>query len=448
MNKTILIIKREYLSRVQKKSFAVMCIVGPLLFAAMFVLPVWFASMGDSAKSNIAVIDESGKYDKALTNTENITYSFLPAGQKENIKQTYKDEGFDAYIIIGSDLEKDPEAIKMYSEAQITVDTKSSVSRALEKFIEQERLNSFSSIDSLSQIIHYISDVNVDVSTIKLSEDGVEKESSAEVTMIAALVFAMLIYFFVLIYGTQVMQGVMEEKTNRIVEVIISSVKPFQLMMGKVVGIALVALTQFLIWSLLTLIIVTAVSSVLGADAVNASAQQAIGGDQLAQVAHGADNAEFARNFENLLAQTQSINLIGTLFAFVFFFFGGYLLYASFFAAIGSAIDNPTDGQQFTMPVMMPLILSIYIAMVAFRDPGGSVAFWFSMIPLTSPIVMMARIPFQIPLWEVLLSMAILTCSFIFSIWFSGRIYRVGILMYGKKLSYKELWKWFRQAGQ
>ena len=260
MNKTILIIKREYLSRVQKKSFAVMCIVGPLLFAAMFVLPVWFASMGDSAKSNIAVIDESGKYDKALTNTENITYSFLPAGQKENIKQTYKDEGFDAYIIIGSDLEKDPEAIKMYSEAQITVDTKSSVSRALEKFIEQERLNSFSSIDSLSQIIHYISDVNVDVSTIKLSEDGVEKESSAEVTMIAALVFAMLIYFFVLIFGTQVMQGVMEEKTNRIVEVIISSVKPFQLMMGKVVGIALVALTQFLIWSLLTLIIVTAVS--------------------------------------------------------------------------------------------------------------------------------------------------------------------------------------------
>ncbi|MGV8827761.1 MAG: ABC transporter permease [Breznakibacter sp.] len=448
MNKTILIIKREYLSRVQKKSFVVMCILGPLLFAAMFVLPVWFSSLADSAKSNIAVIDETGKYAVALTNTENITFSFLDEDKKESIKHDYKTAGYDAYMVIESDLEKDSNGVKIYSESQVTIDTKESVARALERHIEQQRLDAYSSIDSLREIIHYISNVNVDVSTIKLTEDGAEKESSAEVTMIAALVFAMLIYFFVLIYGTQVMRGVMEEKTNRIVEVIISSVRPFQLMMGKVLGIALVALTQFLIWVVFTLVIITAVSSFLGADGLSAAAGQSMGSDQMAQMAAGADKAEFAHQFENLLAQTRSIDLIGSLFAFAFFFIGGYLLYASFFAAIGSAIDNDTDGQQFVTPVMMPLILSIYIAMAAFRDPGGSIAFWFSMFPLTSPIVMMARIPFQIPLWEVLLSMAILTASFIFSIWFSARIYRVGILMYGKKVTYKELWKWFRQAGK
>ncbi len=448
MNKTVLIIKREYLSRVRKKSFVVMCLLGPLLFAAMFVLPIWFTSMGDSAKSNIAVIDESGKYASALANTENISYSFLSSDKLEFIKSDYKNQGFDAYMVIASDLEKDPGAVKIYSEAQVTMDTKSAVANSLNRFIEQQRLNSFSSIDSLSEIIHYISDVDVNVSTIKLTEDGVEKESSAEMTMAAALLFAMMIYFFVLIYGSQVMQGVMEEKTNRIVEVIISSVKPFQLMMGKVLGIALVALTQFMIWITFTIVIVSAISSYLGADALNGLAGPQAGSEQVAQIASVDHQSDFGQNFETLLSQAKSMNLVGTLFAFAFYFLGGYLLYASFFAAIGSAIENPTEGQQFTMPVTMPLILSIYIAMAAFRDPGGSVAFWFSLFPLTSPIVMMARIPFQIPLWEILLSMAILTGSFIFSIWFSARIYRVGILMYGKKLTYKELWKWFRQAGK
>lgn len=446
MNKTILIIKREYLTRVKKTSFVVMSILGPLLFAAMFVIPVWFASMGDSTKSNIAVIDETGKYEHALTNTESITFSVVAGDNRESMKQNYKHDGYDAFMIIEPDEAQSSASVKIFSDAQVTIDTKNHITNSLKEFIRQERLDSYSSIDSLSQIMSFVNNVKVEATTIKLTEDGQEKESSAELAMIAALVFSMLVYFFVLMYGTMVMRGVMEEKTNRIVEVIISSVKPMQLMMGKVIGVALVALTQFFIWVVFTIILISAVSSVMGVDAIQSATGTSTMGQQMTEVSQNMNSDDFAHQFNAVMEHTKSLDLVGSLLAFIFFFLGGYLLYASIFAAIGSAIDSETDGQQFVMPVMMPLILSIYIAMAAFRDPSGSMAFWFSMFPLTSPIVMMARIPFQIPLWEVLLSIAILAASFVGSIWIGGRIYRVGILMYGKKVTYKELWKWFKQA--
>lgn len=446
MNKTALIIKREYLERVKKKSFVVMSILGPILFAAMMVLPALFASLDETSRSNIAVIDETGKYGQAISNTDNLSFTVIESAQKDGIKQDYKEKGFDAFLIIDDDPNVNASSVKIYSDVQVTMDTKVYIENSLERYIEKERMARYSSIDSLKEIINYVNSARVDITTVKLSDDGKESESSAEITMIAALIFAMMIYFFVLLYGAQVMRGVMEEKTNRIVEVIISSVKPFQLMMGKVVGIALVALTQFAIWIVFTLVIVAAVSNFAGTPSHDISSGAMTG--QIVQSSQDVPTEDFAKVFDKVLTQTQSIDLIGALLAFLFFFIGGYLLYASIFAAIGSAIDNESDSQQFITPVMMPLILSIYIAMAAFRDPGGSIAFWFSMFPLTSPIVMMARIPFQIPAWEILLSMAILTASFIFSIWFSGRVYRVGILMYGKKITWKELWKWFRQAGR
>jgi ABC-2 type transport system permease protein len=451
MSKISLIIKREYLTRVKKKSFIVMSIIGPLLFAGMFVLPAWFSSMEDTSSKHIAVIDHVGKYSEAISSTEYVKFDFLSNTAEEQLRGSYKEKGYDAYLVISADLQEDPSAAKIYSDAQITIDLKEGIARDLKRFLEQERLESYQ-IEGLADIIKNVRNTKVEISTIKLGEDGTEKESSVEITIAISFIFAMLVYFFVLMYGTQVMRGVMEEKTNRIVEVIISSVRPFELMMGKIVGIALVALTQFLLWVVFTLVIVFGVKTAIGSDtAMTQTATQQI---EMVQGAGGsammekAGSEEFQKQFTSILEKVEAANLLGVLFAFAFLFLFGYLLYAALFAAVGSAIDNETDSQQFVMPIMMPLILSIYIAMVAFRNPTGDVAFWFSMIPFTSPVVMMARIPYQIPTWEIILSMAILAGSFVLMTWIAGRVYRVGILMYGKKVTYKELWKWFRQAGK
>jgi ABC-2 type transport system permease protein len=443
MSKTALIIKREYLSRVRKKSFVVMSIVGPLLFAAMMVLPAWFASMEDSQEKQIAVIDQTGLYKDAIPDAPYAKFVYLGARDEAAFLKEHKELGFDAFVVISADLLDRPDAIKMVSEAQITIDMKEHVQRGLKPFLDRAYLQR-KNMAQVQQIIDELNKVQVDLTTVKLGDDGSQRESSTEITMILSIVFAMMVYMFVLVYGTQVMRGVMEEKTNRIVEVIISSVKPFQLMMGKIVGIALVALTQFSIWIVLTLIIVGGIVGLASGGAGAAPQMQ-----QMQQMAAAAGDAN---GFEQVFMKTMSVIDWGTvswsLAAFMFYFLGGYLLYASLFAALGSAIDGDSDSQQFVMPVMMPLILSIYVAMSAFRNPGGDLAFWFSMIPFTSPVVMMARIPFQIPLWEILLSMAILAGSFVGSTWLAGRIYRTGILMYGKKTSWKEMWRWFLEAGK
>ncbi len=451
MSKIGLIIKREYTTRVKKKSFIVMSIIGPLLFAAMFVLPAWFSSMESTSEKRIAVIDQTGKYAGAISDTETLKFTWLQNDKEQQVKSEYKSMGYEAYVVISEDLLLNPNAIKIYSDAPVTIDMKSHIRRDLKKFLEKEKLESFK-IDGLNEIISQVNSVTVHISTIKLGEHGSEEESSTELTMMVAIIFAMLIYFFVLMYGTQVMRGIVEEKTSRIVEVIISSVKPFQLMMGKIIGIAMVALTQFLLWVVLTAAIIFGIKTALfpnGEMPTRMDKQMEIVQSSTAQDgAATVENSEFAEQFSKVMEKAKGIDLIGPIFAFFFFFIGGYLLYAGLFAAVGAVIDNETDSQQFVMPIIMPLILSIYIAMAAFRAPDSNIAFWFSMIPFTSPIVMMARIPFQIPVWEIILSMVILTASFIFTTWFAGRIYRIGILMYGKKITYKEIWKWFRYSGK
>jgi len=427
-----------------------MSIIGPLLFAAMFVLPAWLSSLESTSEKHIAIIDQTKKYEGAISNTEFMKFTWLNSTNENSLRSNFKNMGYEAYVIISDDLLKDPDAVKIYSETPVTIDMKQHVRRDLEKYLEKEKLESFN-IDGLNEIIANINNTKVHVSTIQLGEKGTEKESSTELTMIAAIVFAMLIYFFVLMYGTQVMRGVVEEKTNRIVEVIISSVKPFQLMMGKIIGIAMVALTQFLLWVIFTIVIISGIKIALFPDGempTRMDKQMEIVQAQQGQTVSAATNSDFAEEFTKIMEKANSLNLLGSVLAFFFFFIGGYLLYAGLYAAVGAVIDNETDSQQFVMPIIMPLILSIYIAMAAFRAPDSDIAFWFSMIPFTSPIVMMARIPFQIPTWQVILSMAILTVSFIFTTWFAGRIYRTGILMYGKKVTYKEIWKWFLYSGK
>jgi ABC-2 type transport system permease protein len=450
MSKIGLIIKREYTTRVKKKSFIVMSFIGPLLFAAMFVLPAWISSLESTSEKHIAIVDHTQKYEGAVSDTEFMKFTWLNRTNERSLKGNYRNMGFDAYIIISDDLLKDPDAVKIYSETPVTIDMKLHVRHDLEKFLEKEKLESFH-IDGLDEIIKNINNTTVHISTIQLGERGSEKESSTELTMIAAIVFAMLIYFFVLMYGTQVMRGVVEEKTNRIVEVIISSVKPFQLMMGKIIGIAMVALTQFFLWIVFTVLIIGGIKFAIFPDGempTRMDSQLEMVQAQSAEAGPDISNSDFAQEFSRIMEKANSLNLMGSILAFFFFFIGGYLLYAGLYAAVGAVIDNETDSQQFVMPIIMPLILSIYVAMAAFRAPDSDIAFWFSMIPFTSPIVMMARIPFQIPIWEVLLSMAILTVSFIFTTWFAGRIYRTGILMYGKKVTYKEIWKWFLYSGK
>lgn len=449
MSKISLIIEREYLSRVRKKSFIIMSILGPVLFAAMMVIPAWLASMEDDEVKTIAVIDHTDLYSGQIENTELLKFDFLDEGSEEEVRTNFKESGYYAYLVIQDNLLENPEAIRLYSDAQITMDAKGYVQRSLRDHLKNQKLQTYK-MEGLESILSEINQINIEIPTVKIGEDGSEKQSSAELTMFVSMAFAFLSYMFIFIYGTQVMRGVMEEKTSRIVEVIVSSVKPFQLMMGKILGIAMVALTQILLWVVLTILIVTGVKAAFFPDSEMPSGTQAqieMMQDQNPEAAEQIASMEDGFNFNKVLEMVNSLEPLKTLLLFIFYFFGGYLLYSALFAAVGGAIDHESDQQQFMLPVTIPIIISLYVAMMTFRNPGSDVAFWFSMIPFTSPIVMMARIPFDVPLWELLLSMALLIGGFIATTWFAGKIYRVGILMYGKKVDYKELWKWFRYSG-
>jgi ABC-2 type transport system permease protein len=296
-------------------------------------------------------------------------------------------------------------------------------------------------------------ETNVSVQTKKLDESGVEKGTSTGIAMALAYLLGFLMYMLVFIFGAQVMRGVIEEKTSRVVEVIISSVKPIQLMMGKIIGIALVGLTQFMIWIVLTVGIVGVLKTTIlpksGGSEISQSMPQNLmsGNQQVAGTSQTAEMspqvAEFTKMFDNAMNQPWGLIII----CFIFYFVTGYLLYASVFAAIGSAVDNETETQQFMLPVTIPIILGLMVAMGTMQNPESPLAFWCSMIPLTAPIVMMARIPFGVPYWQIAVSMIIMLVSFGSFVWMAAKVYRTGILMYGKKTSWKEMWKWLRYSG-
>ena len=439
MSKINLIIKREYTTRVMKKSFILLTFLTPILMVGMVSLIVYLGTIKDDKIKTIVVVDKTGLYKDVLQSNESYTFQFTDATVDELKKQEEQESDFAAVLYISDDLIKNASAATLYSEKQVNLELKTYVAGLLNKYIEEQKLAAYN-IPNLKEMVEK-SKTDIDMKTIKWSEDGKDKEASAELAILIGMITAVIIYMFIVIYGAQVMSGVVQEKTNRIVEVMISSVKPFELMMGKIIGIALVGLTQVLLWVLLTVAIGAGVSTFVGGDIDPASIQKMQEMQQMGQMNVPAGvNGEIA----DFMSSVAGLNFTQLIILFVVYFLGGYLLYASLFAAIGSAVDNETDTNQFSFPVMIPIIFAIYAGIFAAENPEGPLAFWCSMIPFTSPIVMMVRLPFDVPAWELALSISILILSFVGTTWMAGKIYRTGILMYGKKITWGEMWKWLK----
>lgn len=440
MDKILLIFQREYLSRVRKKSFVVMTLIGPLLTVALFAVPVFIARMSDKDKT-VAVADAGNLFAGELPEAKDDIRFVRAAPELNQAKKEFKAGKHDALLYIPKMDLASPVGFQVFSRKGLGVSLEADINRAINQQIENRRLAQ-SGIDraTLDKL-----KANVDLETVSLSDDG-EKSSSTGVSTGVAYLCGFLIYMFIFIYGVQIMRGVMEEKTSRIVEVVISSVKPFQLMMGKVLGIAAVGFTQLALWVLLSVGISSVMAGSISPDKIvqdRAARTTAIVRSDTAQDKASKKEANVAAKFTNAL-RAADLNVPLIVGCFLFYFLGGYLFYGSLFGAIGSAVDNDTDTQQFMLPVTMPLVLTFVVSQaVLTTNPNGSVAFWMSMIPFTSPIAMMMRLPFGgVPAWQIALSMSLLVLGFIFTTWLAGRIYRVGILMYGKKVNYRELSRW------
>ncbi len=439
MGKIGLIIRREYLTRVRKKSFIIMTILGPLIMGALMIVPVWMASVNVSVKT-VQVLDEAGLVDGLLTPNDNIKFVYT----RKPIDQAKKElEASDYFALVhiprfeDNDLNHLQRQIKLYSVEQVSLSTKLFIRTQIEKQVERLKLQSQGVDQDLVDNVKKT--VNVPLEIIPLDGKG---KSDVEVNTILGMFGGILIYLFIFLFGAQVMRGVIEEKTNRIVEVIISSVKPFQLMMGKIIGIALVGLTQFLLWVVLTgsiysIFMATVVKDKFSAQNVETILKQSPDGTSV-------DDIDQIKETQEVIGRVNSINWGLMIPAFLFYFLGGYLLYGALFAAIGGAVDSESDTQQFMLPVSAPLIFAFVMAQAVLNDPNGTMAKWLSIIPFTSPIIMMVRLPFGVHYTELLLSFAMLILGFVLTTWAAGKIYRTGILMYGKRPTWREMFRWLR----
>ncbi|HET9571587.1 MAG TPA: ABC transporter permease [Bacteroidales bacterium] len=453
MSKIGLIIEREYMTRVKKKSFLLLTFLTPFLLLALVAVPLALSSVKSSEVKVIAVSDSEGLYQKRLENSDQ--YSFVPA-QKDMAavrKQITQDGSVYAYLVIKGDLSKDSSSVNIYTVKQAEMEMKDFISGQLKELARKDKIASYK-IEGLDKIIED-SNPKLSLNTIKWDKDGGEKESSSELAMIIGLIATFVIYIFIFAYGAMVMNGVIEEKINRIVEVIVSSVKPFDLMMGKIIGIAMVGLTQVLLWVLLIGGAIGVTTYVLK-DKVSDDQMKKVStemvqsqtvtnpGLQAGPMKQLSEQTSEVPDVQKILQMISNMNLGEIVFWFVLYFLGGYLLYASLFAAFGSAIDNQEDSQQFVLPLTIPVLFALYAGMYSAQNPDGPLAFWCSLFPLTSPIVMMVRIPFGVPLWQLLVSYGLLVITFLLVVKMAAKIYRTGILMYGKKVTYKELLKWLR----
>ena len=444
-----IIISREYLTKVKKKSFLLTTFIVPVLFAAMCILPSVIMFMAKDKGKQVAVIDQSGIVMPYLIDTESVTYSDQSSASVGSMKTVFVDAGMDVLVVISPvDTVAKTVSVVSYSEKPLSVDMKESIQSKVDEAVEDYRLSQYD-IDDLKQIME---DVESDVimSTYTLGEDGAEKITSSEVYMVISMVLSMIIYMFIAMFSGMVMQSVIEEKASRVVEVLVSSVKATELMFGKIIGVACVALTQFLLWIVLTAVLVGGFSAFVGFDSLMGDPAQT---EQMMEMAGGMggvsveDMTAMAQDESQMgavLNTLKDINYGQLILAFVLYFVLGYLLYASFFAAIGSAVENEADTNQLQMPVTVPLLLAFFIAIYAFNAPDSPLVFWGSMIPFTSPIVMLARIPFGVPAWELALSVVLLFLTFAVCAWASAKIYKIGILMFGKKTTFKDLWKWLK----
>ncbi|GAB3712080.1 ABC transporter permease [Spirosoma flavus] len=440
MHTIFLIIKREYLVRVRKKSFIIMTILGPLLIFGFYAIIGW-AAVSSINQKKIAVIDESGRFINQFKSDNETVFSY-PKESLADAKKKFIKQGYDALVFVPKDVIERPKTVQIFAEKGVSLSLQNNIERAISKEIETIKLQQA----GITQKIIEDAKVNVDAQTISLGDEG-EKNSNSIAMTIIGYFCAFMIYISVFIYGTQVMRGVMEEKNNRIVEVIISSVKPFQLMLGKILGVALVGLTQFMLWILLSVGLFTVGGTLVG-DKVERGreAMQTSGG--MSQSAPGLETKKAKSGVvASVIQAVDTLNIPLIVACFLFYFLGGYLLYSALFGAIGAAVDNETETQQFMFPITLPIIGAIAVAQFVIREPDGALGFWTSIFPFTSPVVMMVRVPFGVPAWQLILSMVLLVLGFVGTAWVAARIYRVGILMYGKKVSYRELSKWVFYKG-
>ncbi len=438
MNTIRLIIQREYLTRVKKKSFIIMSVLGPVLIAAMIILPAILSQWSEGTMNRVAVLDETGLFLGKFKNQKNI--EFYPVHQDlDSEKEVALYKKGDLLLYIPLTQLSLPTKAQLFSTKQPGLNVMVYIKSVMKNVIENEKLKA----EGIDPEVIKSSKAEIDLVTIRVDESGGEKKSYTEVEVGLSIFAGIMIYFFIFMFGAQVLKGVMEEKQNRIVEVIISSVKPFQLMMGKIVGIALVGLTQFMLWIVLTGFLLVVFQTGTGSDM---SQGLSILTEQNQMMNTGSSGtASMDNNKLAMVAEIiDSIDLKTMAFSFIFYFLGGYLLYASLFAAIGGAVDQDADTQQFMLPVSIPLIFSVMMSGVIVNQPDSNLSFWLSMIPFTSPVTMMMRIPFGVPYWEIALSATILILGFIGTTWMAGRIYRTGILMYGQKVNYAVMWKWLR----
>ena len=455
------VISREYTTRVKKKSFLVTTFVVPILFAAMMV--VIFLIMGNTKerKMDVAVVDQSGIVMSHLESGDRVTYTDYSSEVPDSIKAHLKDYGKDALVVVSPlDSVKKTVSVQAYSKDPLGVEFTGGLSRKVDDAVEEYRIAQYG-IDNLPQIMEDVKS-NVKVSEYTLDESGKENVSESGIYMIISMLLGIIIWMFIMMFGGQVMSSVIEEKSSRVVEVLISSVKAVDLMFGKIIGIALVALTQFLLWIVLTVILTSAASMFMGKDMLKSFSgdpqmmaqtvgmtpeqMEAIGGVVAATdtTATEAINSQ-PDGLQTVMSTLSNIPWTKLIISFLIFFILGYLLYASLYAAIGSAVESVEDTQQLQMPITIPLMIAYLIILMAFQNPDSPVVVWASMIPFTSPIVMLARIPYGVPMWQLIVSIVLLFLTFIACAWLSAKIYKVGILMFGKKSSFKDLWNWLKQ---
>jgi ABC-2 type transport system permease protein len=444
------IISREYLTRVKKKSFLLTTFLVPVLFAAMCILPSVIMFMSKDSGKKVAVVDQSGIVMPYFVDTEDVDYSDYSTEIPDSMKTRFAELGLDVLVVVSPlDTVNRTVSVSTYSEKPLSVDMKEGIGNRVDDAVEDYRISLYEMGD-LKQILEDVQ-ADISVSTYTLGESGEEKITSSEVYMVISMVLSMIIYMFIAMFSGMVMQSVIEEKSSRVVEVLVSSVKATELMFGKIIGVACVALTQFFLWIVLTLLLVGGFSMFSGFDALMGDPAQAEQMMEMTAQMGGADVAEMTAAMSQetelgtVLSTLKDINWVQMVLAFVVYFALGYLLYASFFAAIGSAVENEADTNQLQLPVTIPLMLAFFVALYAFNAPDSSLVWWCSMIPFTSPIVMLSRIPFGVPGWELALSIVLLVGTFIACGWMSAKIYKIGILMFGKKTTFKDLWKWLKQ---
>lgn len=434
------VIAREYKTRVKKKSFLVTTFLVPILFVGMIVAVYYIMGNTKERKQDVAVVDQSGIVMPHLTDTDRLSFADYSFESPESVKGRLAELGKDVLVVVSPlDTVSKTVSVQAYSKDPLGVEFTSGLASKVNDAVEEYRIRQYG-IDNLRQIME---DVRSDVSVTEytLGESGEEKISESGIYMMVSMILGIIIWMFITMFGGQVMSSVIEEKNSRVVEVLISSVKATDLMFGKIIGVALVALTQFLLWIVLSVVLVTAASQFMGQDMMQSlqNAPEMMTGPEAAMV-QGTPG-----ELQTILGTLSNIPWVKLIVSFLIFFILGYLLYASLFAAVGSAVENEGDAAQLQLPLTIPLMIAYFIILMAFKNPDGGLVVWTSMIPFTSPIVMLARIPYGVPMWQLVLSIALLFFTFIGCAWVSAKIYKVGILMFGKKSTFSDLWKWLKQ---